>query len=61
MKTIDIANQKSGVGKTTFTINIGAGLTQLGKKVLLINMRIQPYLKCSFGRGAVFWKDHLRV
>lgn len=52
MKTIAFTNQKGGVGKTTSTVNIGAGLCQQGKKVLLVDLDPQANLTYSLRKSS---------
>ena len=46
---ISLINHKGGVGKTTSAINIGAGLVEIGKKVLLLDLDPQANLTLSLG------------
>jgi chromosome partitioning protein len=49
MRRISVINQKGGVGKTTSTVNAGAALAQMGKRVLLIDLDPQAHLTLHLG------------
>lgn len=48
-KIVSFVNQKGGVGKTTFTLNLGVGLSLRQYRVLLIDMDSQGNLTAALG------------
>jgi len=49
LKIIPVINNKGGVGKTTTTVNVAAGLAQRGRRVLVVDLDSQGSASLCFG------------
>ncbi len=49
VRTIALINQKGGVGKTTTTVNLAAGIASLGRKVLVVDLDPQAHATLHMG------------
>lgn len=49
IKVIPVINNKGGVGKTTTTVNLAAGLARMGRRVLLVDLDSQASASLSLG------------
>jgi len=58
-RIVAIANEKGGVGKTAMVVNLGAALSLIGKKVLIVDM--DPQHNTTSGLGIDVSEDTLSI